>query len=377
MGDGRHHPVFDHQRHRLDKGQPLKPLKAVHAGLDPLLGKLGFQRGVKAGGQAGWRLAAGQLLRHPDAVEKVAGRLAGVVVAQVDRQADGHRAAALQQGQLGIDGQHQPGAQPAGQGDALGAGGGQHRLYRHVRLKKLGLVVRQAGTAQAAGPAGHGVPLGGGAVKLAVAVLRQGRGGGHRFRHQVGQSVRVLQFQVLADQGFQKQQPAVAVAEGVEHLHIDARAVVADPVQQLVLQVGAVDWRAGGQCLRQGGGQLAGGFHIMPEQPPVQRDLKIGELPGGQAQGLGQAAGVDVGVQRAADAEHPRVPPVVGGNKQLGDVIHLIPGPGHDVSPFFGSDGCVPVSAAVTAGGRPATCAAGQGPSATAFAAGDGRACSR
>ena len=60
------------------------------------------------GGQALRRLGAVKDMAYPDAVEKVAGGLAGIVVAQVDRQADGHRAAAFQLGGLGVDGQHQP-----------------------------------------------------------------------------------------------------------------------------------------------------------------------------------------------------------------------------------------------------------------------------
>ena len=98
----------------------------VHLCLD-VFGQQGFfQLGVKGGGRRLHRVGLGQRQDDIDRIEKVAGRLAGVVIAQVDRQTDGDGLAALQGGHLSIDGQHQRSAEIAGQRDAQLVGAGQH-----------------------------------------------------------------------------------------------------------------------------------------------------------------------------------------------------------------------------------------------------------
>ena len=299
-----------------------------------------FSLASSSGARGVERLVAGKDMGDADRVEKVARRVGREVVAQVDRQAHGDGAAALERGGLLPDGEHLRRGQVTCQRDAERARFGQHIFDRQVALKELGLVQRQPPPVQAAdraarGGVGRGESGLAAGVELLEAVLGHIGSRSALVPRDAFELVRVAQCKVVVHKNLQKQQPAVAVRKGVEHLDIDARAVVADAVEQLVFDVPAIDGRAGRRVFGFGARAFAAGFKIMPEQPAVQRDLEVGQVARRALQRRGQRVGVDVLGQRAADAEHARVPPGNGGQEHLGHIIHLVPGIRHGGTSFF------------------------------------------
>ena len=139
---------------------------------------------------------------HIDGVEKVAGRLTGVVVAQVDRQADRDGLAALQRGHIVVDGKHEAGTEVARHRYTQRMGAVQHLPGAEMPLKELQLVVGQKAVRAVDLGLFFGLAASGAAVKIAEAVLRKVPGRGTVGRGYAVQLAGVAQRQIVAHDGF-------------------------------------------------------------------------------------------------------------------------------------------------------------------------------
>ena len=175
-------------------------------------------------------------------------------------------------------------------------------------------------------------------VKILEAVLRQVCLGCTVGRGHMIQRTGITQRQIIAHNGFQEQESAVAICHGMEHFQIDPCPEITHPVDELVPALRYIQGGAGFFVFLLGKGDLIGGFKIMPEQPPMQCHLKLRPFLCRAAYCFIEFFRVDVLRQCAGDPEHPGVSACGCGQKDLCNVINFIPGLCHRTPRFL----CLP-----------------------------------